>query len=338
MLAPFGDLQFEDAVEIFKTTVRLGVKAGVDLVLIETMADSYETKAALLAVKEECDLPVFVSNAYQENERLLTGATPEAMVALLEGMGADAIGVNCSFGPKKLAPIVRRYLKCASTPILLKPNAELPRVENGETKYDVTEEEFGSLVADLVHEGVRVAGGCCGTTPKHLKALTSCLSGVKPKKIESKNLTVVSSFKKAVEIGDMPIIIGERINPTGKPLFKQALRENNLSYAIREGIEQEEKGADVLDVNVGIPEIDEIATLKSTVKELQTVCSLPLQIDTSNIVAMESAVRLYNGKALLNSVSCVEDSMSSIFHYIKQETNGILMKMVFLQVQKKGWI
>lgn len=318
MLAPFGDLSFEEAVETFKATVSLGVKAGVDLVLIETMSDSYETKAALLAVKETTDLPVFVSNAYSENERLLTGATPEAMVALLEGMGADAIGVNCSFGPEKLSPIVRKYLECASTPILLKPNAGLPKVENGETKYDITEEEFGTIVARLVEEGVRIAGGCCGTTPKHVKALTARASGIKVKEISKKEWAVVSSFKKAVEIGKVPIIIGERINPTGKPRFKEALREGNLAYAVREGIEQEERGAHVLDVNVGIPEIDEVATLKKVVTELQAVSSLPLEIDTSNPLAMEQALRVYNGKALINSVSCVEESTSKVFPLAKK--------------------
>lgn len=318
MLKPYGDLDFERAVEIFATTVRLGVKYGADLVIIETMSDSYETKAALLATKENSTLPVFVSNAYSENERLLTGASPKTMVALLEGMGADVIGVNCSFGPSKLKPIVREYLDYASIPVLLKPNAGLPKVVNGETKYDVLPKEFAREVGELVREGVRVAGGCCGTTPEYVKALHDECKNIPIKEISPKNLTLISSYRDTVTIGEKPILVGERINPTGKPKFKEALKNGDVAYAVREGIQEEERGVDVLDVNVGVPGIDEGEMLTQVVKDLQAVVALPLQIDTSSYSAMERALRIYNGKAMINSVSGKEESMKMVFPLVKK--------------------
>ena len=318
MLAPYGDLRFEDAVEIFKKTVMIGVKYGVDLVVVETMNDSYETKAAVLAVKENCNLPVFVSNAYSEDGKLMTGATPEAMVALLEGLGVDAIGVNCSFGPKKLAPIVEEYLKYSSTPILLKPNAGLPNVVDGETSYDVTADEFGEEVKKLVEKGVRVIGGCCGTTPKYIETLVEKTRGIVPLEILEKNFTTVSSYSHAVRFGEIPVIIGERINPTGKKRFKEALKAEDVDYILREGIAQQERGAMVLDVNVGLPEIDEVKLLPKVVRELQAVVNLPLQIDSSDYFAMESALRYYNGKAMINSVNGKQESMDKIFPLVKK--------------------
>lgn len=319
MLAPYGELEFESAVEIFKTTVKLGVKYGVDLVIIETMNDSYETKAALLAVKETTDIPVFVSNAYSENGALMTGADPKSMVALLEGMGADAIGVNCSFGPKMLAPICREYLKYASVPILLKPNAGLPKVENGVTMYDISEEEFALECKALIGEGVRVVGGCCGTTPRYVEALTNATKDLVPLEILPKHHTLISSYAKGVEIGAGSVtLIGERINPTGKKVFREALKNGDIDYVLKEGVSQEERGVHVLDVNVGIPDIDEAEVLARVVKELQAVIPIPLQIDTSNPVAMEGALRLYNGKALVNSVNGKEESMSAVFPLVKK--------------------
>ncbi len=318
MLSPLGDLGFEDAVEIFARSVRLGVKHGADLILIETMNDSYETKAALLAAKENSCLPVFVSNAYSEDGKLMTGASPAAMVAMLEGMGADAIGVNCSLGPKALSPVVEEYLKYASVPVLLKPNAGLPRSEGDRTVFDVSPDDFAAEVAALIDRGVRIAGGCCGTTPEYISALFGKVQGMAVRPIEKKEYSVVSSYSKAVFFGDMPTVIGERINPTGKKRLKEALRSNDLEYILKEGISQEEAGAHVLDVNVGLPEIDEVEMLKSAVCELQAVCSLPLQIDTSDPSAMETALRLYNGKAMINSVSAKAESMAEIFPLAKK--------------------
>lgn len=318
MLKPYGDLDFEEAVKVFSKTVNLGVKYGVDLVFIETMNDSYETKAAVLAVKENCDLPVFVSNAYGEDGTLMTGANPKAMVAMLEGLGVDAIGVNCSFGPKKLAPVVEEYLKYSSIPVLLEPNAGLPKVVDGKTIYDVLPEEFSSDVSALIKNGVRIAGGCCGTTPDYIKALVEKTKGQAPVQIEKKNFSMVSSYTHAVEFDAEPILIGERINPTGKKKFKEALKANDIDYILKEGVSQQEKGVHILDVNVGLPEIDETKMLTTAVKELQAIIDLPLQIDTSNILAMEKALRIYNGKAMVNSVNGKKESMEAVFPLVKK--------------------
>ncbi|MBE6651893.1 MAG: homocysteine methyltransferase [Ruminococcaceae bacterium] len=320
MLKPLGNFDFEDAVSVFAETVKLGEKYGVDLIMIETMNDSYETKAALLAAKENSDLPVLVSCAFGEDGKLMTGASPAAMVAMLEGMGADAIGVNCSLGPKALAPVVREYLRLASIPVLLKPNAGLPTVVDGETIYNVPPAEFAREVAALVHDGVRVAGGCCGTTPAYIAALTAEIKamGLIAAPIIPKHDTVVSSYTHAVTFGDDPVLIGERINPTGKKRFKQALTEHDMGYILNEGIKQEEAGADILDVNVGLPEIDEPALLTESVCELQAVTNLPLQIDTSDPVAMERALRRYNGKAMINSVSGKTESLKAVLPLVKK--------------------
>ena len=318
MLKPYGDLDFEEAVAVFSETVRLGARHGADLVFIETMNDSYETKAALLAAKESCELPVFVSCAYGEDGKLMTGATPEAMVAMLEGMGADAVGVNCSLGPKALAPVVERYLECASVPVLLKPNAGLPKVEGGRTVYDVSPCEFAEEVSRLVRLGVRAVGGCCGTTPEYISAAVDGTRDVRPLPIEKKNITCVSSYTHAVVFGERPVLIGERINPTGKKRFKEALKANDMDYILREGLDQQERGVDVLDVNVGLPDIDEVSMLTRCVCELQAIIDLPLQIDTSDAVALESALRRYNGKAMINSVNGKRESMDKVFPLAKK--------------------
>ena len=318
MLKPYGDLEFEDAVAVFKNTVRLGVKYGVDLVIIETMNDCYETKSALLAVKEECSLPVIVSNAYGEDGKLVTGASPKIMVNILEGLGADAIGVNCSFGPDKLMPVIDEYIKYSSLPIIFQPNAGMPKVVNGKTEYDVSPKDFAFSALQAVQKGVKIVGGCCGTTPEHLKAVSEILKGVKPLKTTKKNYSTVTSFVKAVDFEKIPVLIGERINPTGKKKFKEALKNQDIDYVLKEGINQQEKGVHILDVNVGLPEIDEVKMLERVVLSLQEVCDLPLQIDTSNPVAMERALRLYNGKAMINSVSGKKESMQAVFPLVKK--------------------
>ncbi|MBQ2765781.1 MAG: homocysteine S-methyltransferase family protein [Clostridia bacterium] len=313
MLAPYGDFDFEDAVSVFARTVKLGVKYGADLIFIETMNDSYETKAALLAAKENSDLPVFVSNAYGEDGKLMTGASPAAMVAMLEGMGADAIGVNCSLGPKALGNVVREYLKYSSVPVMLKPNAGLPKSVDGKTVYDILPDEFAAEVCTLIKEGVRVAGGCCGTTPAYISATVKASDGISPVEIQKKNITCVSSYTHAVIFGNSPILIGERINPTGKKRFKEALKAHDIDYILKEGIAQQEKGVHILDVNVGLPEINEVEMLKEAVCELQAIIDLPLQIDTSDPAAMETALRRYNGKAMINSVNGKKESMDAVF-------------------------
>ena len=318
MLKPYGDLDFEDAVEIFAKTVRLGVKYGVDLIFVETMNDSYETKAALLAAKENSDLPVFVSNAYGEDGKLMTGASPAAMVALLEGMGADAIGVNCSLGPKMLSGVVEEYLRYSSVPVILKPNAGLPRAVEGRTVYDLTPDEFAADVSELVRKGVRVVGGCCGTTPEYIAATVKATEGIPIVETEKKNITCVSSYTHAVEFDKMPVLIGERINPTGKKKLKEALRANDIEYLLKEGVAQQERGAHILDVNVGLPDIDEASVLCRAVRELQAIIDAPLQIDTSDVSAMERALRIYNGKPMINSVNGKQESMDAVFPLAKK--------------------
>lgn len=318
LLKPFGDFDFEDAVSVFAQTVKLGVKYVADLIIIETMNDSYETKAALLAAKENSSLPVFVTNAYGEDGKLITGATPEAIVALLEGMGADAIGANCSLGPKQLLSVAKRILACASVPVIMKPNAGMPKSVDGKTVFDVNAEEFCEEMENFAKMGITVLGGCCGTNDKYIRMLSQKVKDVEFKAATKKDFTVVSSYTHPVYFGKKPVIIGERINPTGKKRFKQALLEHDIGYILREGIAQQENRAHILDVNVGIPDIDEPEMLKTSVFELQSVLDLPLQIDTSDIAAMENALRIYNGKAMVNSVNGKEESMKAVFPLVKK--------------------
>lgn len=318
LLAPLGDLPFERAVELFSRQIRAGVAAGADLITIETMNDSYETKAAVLAAKECCSLPVFVGNVYDERGKLMTGATPEAMTALLEGLGADVIGLNCSLGPQKMLELLPRFAACASVPLLVKPNAGLPRSENGKTVYGVAAAEFAAVMAQVAAAGGRVLGGCCGTTPAYIRAMVAGTEGVSLPRLTEKGRTVVSSHADAVVFGASPVLIGERINPTGKKRFKEALRSRDIGYILKEGVAQEELGVHILDVNVGLPEIDEAAMLTDCVRELQGVTGLPLQLDTSNFTAMEWALRIYNGKPMLNSVNGSAESMSAVFPLVRK--------------------
>lgn len=318
LLEPLGDLPFEKAVELYAQVTEIGAKCGVDCVLIETMNDGYEAKAAVLGVKETCDLPVFVTTVYDESGKSLTGSGPKNMVALLEGLGVDALGLNCSLGPKKMLPIVEELCENASIPIIANPNAGLPKVVDGKTVFEVDATEFAKEMEELVKAGARVLGGCCGTTPAHIGEMIKMVSAMQPKEITQKENTVISSYSKVVAFEDKPILIGERINPTGKSKFKQALRDHDIDYILREGFAQEEKKVHVLDVNLGLPEIDEVAMLKEVVVKLQSVIDLPLQIDTSDPVALEGALRLYNGKALINSVNGKEESMNSVFPLVKK--------------------
>ena len=332
LLKPLGDLDFEDAVKIFAETIRLGVKYGVDLITIETMNDSYETKAAVLAAKENSDLPIIVTNAYGENGRLMTGANPAVMAAMLEGMGVDAIGANCSLGPKQLMDVMDELLKYCSVPVAFKPNAGLPKSDGKVTYYDVDADEFAQDIKLSVENGVRIVGGCCGTTPEYIKKVCELTCGMKPKEIEKKTYSVCTSYNKAVFFGEKPILIGERINPTGKKRFKQALLENDIGYILQEAVNQQAKGVHVLDVNVGLPGIDEAQMLTTSVCELQCVTDLPLQIDSSDPVAMESALRRYNGKAMINSVNGKEENMNAIFPLVKKYGGFV----VALTLDEKG--
>lgn len=324
LLKPMGTLDFEDAVSTFAEVVRAGVDAGADVILIETMNDLYELKAAVLAAKENSDLPVFATCVFDEKHKMLTGADPMAVVALLEGLHADAIGMNCSLGPKELFPIFKEMAQYASIPLIINPNAGLPRTENGKTVYDVTPEEFAEDMAGFVQEGAWFAGGCCGTTPAHIKALVDRCKDMELKPLTEKDYTIVTSYSQAVSLGGKPVMIGERINPTGKKKFKEALRAGDMEYILEEGVKQADAGAHILDVNVGLPEIDEVAMMKKTVYELQSILPLPLQIDTTDPVAMEAALRMYNGKAMVNSVNGKQEVMSQIFPLV-QKYGGVVV-------------
>jgi len=314
---PLGDLSFEAAVELFAEQVRVGAKLGADLILIETMNDSYETKAALLAAKENSDLPVFVTNVYDENKRLLTGASPIEQILLLEGLKVDAIGANCSLGPEKMLEVLEDFKKYSSLPIILSPNAGLPKEENGKTVYDISPEEYSDILKKAI-PGVHVLGGCCGTNPEYIKKVIEKTSGLTFEVPIKKDFTAVSSYSKSVIFKDRPIIIGERINPTGKKKLKEAILSENYDYVVAEAVRQEEAGADLLDVNAGVPGIKEPEVLAHIIKTLQAVTALPLQIDTANPDAMENAMRVYNGKPLVNSVCGKQESMDKIFPLVKK--------------------
>ena len=282
------------------------------------MSDSYEVKAAVLAAKENCNLPVFATMIFDSKGKLLTGGTVESTVALLEGLGVDALGINCGLGPVQMKGILADIMKAASVPVIVNPNAGLPRSEGGRTFYDIDADEFAGTMREIVEMGACVVGGCCGTTPEHIRKTIALCKDQPARMPEKKNRTVISSYAQAVEIDKNPVLIGERINPTGKSKFKQALRDHNLEYILREGVAQQDNGAHVLDVNVGLPEIDEAAMMEEVVMELQSIIDLPLQIDTSNIQAMERALRVYNGKPLINSVNGKQEVMEAVFPLVKR--------------------
>jgi len=322
LLKPMGTLSFEEAYETYKEVVIYGAEAGADLVYIETMSDTYELKAAVLAAKENCELPVFATVTFDEKGKLLTGADIPSVVALLEGLGVDALGVNCGLGPKQMLPILDEIMQYATVPVIMKPNAGLPKQKDGEVYYDVEPEGFASYMEEIVRHGASFIGGCCGTTPAYICAVANKLKDSDifytrelPKK---KDRTIVSAYGKAVEIGDMPLIIGERINPTGKKRLKQALKENDIDYILKEAISQQDAGAHILDVNVGLPDIDEAKVMKEAVTEIQSVTSLPLQIDTVDANALEAAMRIYNGKPMINSVNGKQESMDTVFPLVKK--------------------
>ncbi|MEE1024797.1 MAG: homocysteine S-methyltransferase family protein [Acutalibacteraceae bacterium] len=318
MLSPLGDLDFEDAVEVFKKTIKFGADAGADLITIETMNDLYEAKAAVIAAKECCDLPIFLSFVFDTDGKIMTGADIRTVVTTFEAMGVAAIGMNCSLGPRQMRNFVDEFVKYSSIPVIVNPNAGMPTVRNGETVYDITSDQFAECMADIAQLGATVVGGCCGTTPEYISKMITALKNIKPQPITKKNYTAVCSYTHTVEFDRRPIMIGERINPTGKPKFRAALKENNIDYILQEGVSQSENDADILDVNVGLPEIDECAMLKNCVFSLQSVLDLPLQIDTADGVAMESAMRIYNGKPLINSVNGKEESMKTVFPLVKK--------------------
>lgn len=320
LLKPVGDLDFEDAYDVFAEVMRYGAEAGADLIHIETMSDTYEMKAAVLAAKENTDLPVFATMIFDESGKLLTGGDIPSSVALLEGLRVDALGINCGAGPEQMLPLLQEIRRYTSLPVIVKPNAGLPKQKDGNTYYDVSPEQFAESVLRLVMAGGCIVGGCCGTTPEHIRAMTDRCAGKEILRPVKKTRTLVSSYGQAAEltVGGKPVMIGERINPTGKKRFKQALKEHDMDYILKEAVMQQENGAHILDINVGLPDIDEPAMMRKAIQEVQSVTSLPLQIDTVNIAAMEAAMRIYNGKPMVNSVSGKQESMDAVFPLIRK--------------------
>lgn len=318
LLKPLGEISFGEAYDAFKEVVLAGDLAGADLVLIETVSDPYEIKAAVLAAKENSKLPIVVTMIFDESGKLLTGGDVESVTAMLEGLGVDAIGFNCGLGPEQMKRLLPQLTACCSLPIVINPNAGLPVVVNGQTMFTVEPDAFAKSIRTLVEMGASAVGGCCGTTPEHIRKVVEVCGDLKITPVTDKNRTVVSSYNHAVCFTKKPLIIGERINPTGKPKLKQALRDNNMEYIYKEGLTQEENGAHILDVNVGLPEIDEPVLMREAVTGIQAIIDLPLQIDTSDPVAMEEGLRYYNGKPMLNSVNGKKESMESVFPIAKK--------------------
>ena len=315
LLEPMGTLTFEEAYDLFAEVVKAGAEAGADLAVIETMTDLYETKAALLAVKEQTSLPAFVTMTFDENGRTFTGCTVASMARTLEGLGADAIGLNCSLGPKQLLPILQELCSQTRLPVIAKPNAGLPDPVDGH--YDLTPAEFAQAMKDAVAAGVSIIGGCCGTDPEYIRALHVAVKDVQPGERGYVEQSFVCTPTNALALDGLHVI-GERINPTGKKRFQQALLENDLDYIVDVAIQQVDAGAAILDVNVGYPGVDEVAMLPRVVKKLQAAVDLPLQMDSTNPAALEAGLRVYNGKAAVNSVNGEEKSMAAILPIVKK--------------------
>ncbi len=315
LLEPMGTLRFERAYDLFRELALAGARAGADLAVIETMTDLYETKAALLAVKESTSLPVFVTMSFEESGRTFTGCTPASMARTLEGLGADAVGVNCSLGPDLLLPVLREICENTRLPVIAKPNAGLPDPVTG--RYTMGPEEFAAAMLPCLEAGVTIFGGCCGTAPEYIAALARALEG----KMPAPRVYLSRSFV-CTPVTPVPLtgvrVIGERINPTGKKRIQQALLEDDLDYLLELAVEQEDAGADILDVNVGYPGVDEATMLPRVVKKLQSAVSLPLQLDSSNPAALEAGLRVYNGKAAVNSVSGEEQSLARVLPIVKK--------------------
>lgn len=313
MMHPMGTLSFESAYDAFARQIIAGARSGADLILIETMSDLLEVKAAVLAAKENCDLPVFVSMTYQSDGRTFVGCDPKTEAVTLSALKVDALGVNCSLGPNELTPIAEELLRYSTVPVLVQPNAGLPQLKNGKTCYDISADEYSDYMLSLAKNGAAILGGCCGTTPEYIEALCNKLENKRRIITSPDPIYALTSGTKTVELDNKVSVIGERINPTGKKLLKEKLRNRDFGYLMEEAVRQSDAGADILDVNCGLPEVDEKYLLRRAVEEIQSVVNLPLQIDSSDPDAIEAAVRIYRGKPVINSVCGKTDSMEKIF-------------------------
>ena len=332
LMEPYGTLSFEDAYEAFKEQIIIGSSAGADIILIETMSDIYEAKAAILAAKENSNLPVICTMTFQQDGRTLTGTDPITMVNILQSLGVEALGLNCSLGPKEMLPIMEQIIQYSTIPVIVQPNAGLPKIVKGKTIYDVSPKEFGEYILQMAESGANIFGGCCGTAPEHIKEIKGLLKGFTPKPRRVKKLTAASSATTTVVLGDGVKIIGERLNPTGKKRLKEALINDDMDYVLREALNQRDAGAHILDVNVGLPEIDEKALMLRAVKEIQSIVNLPLQIDSTRPDVVEAAARAFNGRPVINSVNGEEKMMAALFPIVKKY--GCLV--VALTLDEKG--
>lgn len=318
LLQPFGDLPFEEAVSLYAAQVKAGAAAGADLILIETMSDSYEAKAAILAAKENSDLPIVCTFTFDEDGKLLNGADVTTAFVMAEALGAAAVGFNCGQGPDTLVKLVSRALKAVDIPLVANPNAGLPVQKDGKTVFHIDAAGYAPLMVPFAEAGVSVLGGCCGTTPDHIARLIAACRDIPLPAPRSGAPCAIAGYGTAVDFEGMPVIIGERINPTGKPRLKEALKAQNMDYVCQLALEQLDKGAQVLDVNVGVPGVDEPALIEKVILTLQSITSVPLQIDTSNIEAMERGLRVYNGRPLLNSVNGKAENMEKVLPLAKK--------------------
>ncbi|MBQ9079636.1 MAG: homocysteine S-methyltransferase family protein [Clostridia bacterium] len=318
-----GGIGFEDAVSVFAETVRAGADLA-DFILIETMTDLCELRAAILAAKQNSSLPIVSTVVFDANSRMLSGADPATAVTLMQGLGVAALGINCSLGPAQMVKILPELMEYADIPVIVQPNAGLPRIENGTAVYDTTPDEFAAYMLKMVELGAHGIGGCCGTTPEYISKMCAAVSGVKPLPIKQHGRTLVCSRMRTVSIGERPYLVGERINPTGKPRIKAALKSGDYSTIIAEGLGEEDAGAHILDVNAGLPGIDEAAALVTIVSELGRLTPLPLQLDTSDPAAMEAALRAYCGIALINSVNGKQESLDAVLPLV-QKYGGVVV-------------
>ena len=323
LLEPLGSLSFDECYDAFAIAAKTAEKCGADLAIIETMSDTLEAKAAVLAVKENTSLPVFITMTFDESRKTLTGGDVRVMSAIMEGLSVDCVGINCGLGPEQIGEMIEELASVSSIPIMAQPNAGLPQIENGKTVYKVGPEEFALQSEKMAKIGASVLGGCCGTTPDHIRCLAEKCKNYTPV-VEEKNITVVASYSKTVTLGDSPKIVGERINPTGKKKFKEALREGDINYILNEAFKQRDAGAHILDVNVGLPEIDECEMMEKAVKAISAAVNLPLQIDSSDPATIERALRIYNGKPMVNSVNGKEESIEAIMPIV-QKYGGVLV-------------
>ena len=317
MLEPMGTLSFDRAYEIFKRQVIQGEKSGADLIIIETMMDLYEAKAAVLAAKENTNLPVICTMTFDENGRSFTGCLPEAMVATIEGLGVDALGVNCSLGPKQLLPIVKTITELANVPVIVQANAGLPVIKEGQAIYEMNDEEFFQGVKNFVDLGVSIIGGCCGTNETFIKKICDNIEKLQKKEPKRRKSTIVCSAVKYIDIQG-PTIVGERLNPTGRQLLIDAYVSGNNDYVINLALEQSNEGSEILNVNVGVPDLDEERAMKRVIKGIQEVVDVPLQLDSSNVKALEAGLRYYNGRTIVNSVNGKEKSLETILPIVKK--------------------